>query len=151
VPGLPPARSLSAGVQHTCALDDTGAAYCWGRNDRGQLGTNTPGDHSPVPAAVDGGHAFESISAGGFTCALTSAGVAYCWGHVADELSFGVRPLAVPAFAAFNSLSVGSAHACAVTAEGRGYCLGSMPGTNPPTLWTGVGTTLNPHPIAGPL
>jgi hypothetical protein len=151
VPGLPPARSLSAGVQHTCAVDDAGAAYCWGRNDRGQLGTITPGDHSPVPVGVEGGHAFTSLSAGGFTCALTSAGVAYCWGHVADELSFGIRPLAVPAATAFISLSVGSTHACAVTVEGRGYCLGSLPWTDPPTLWTGVGATLSPHPIAGPL
>jgi alpha-tubulin suppressor-like RCC1 family protein len=34
---------LSAGADHTCAIAQTGAAYCWGSNARGQLGMATRG------------------------------------------------------------------------------------------------------------
>ena len=50
VSGLPPATFQAAGTivfstvmvggTHSCAIDAGGAAYCWGFNDHGQLGTN---------------------------------------------------------------------------------------------------------------
>ena len=38
VPGLSGIVSLSAGNDHSCALDGDGAAWCWGLNSAGQLG-----------------------------------------------------------------------------------------------------------------
>lgn len=34
--------TLSLGVMHTCALRSDGTAWCWGYNDRGQVGTGAP-------------------------------------------------------------------------------------------------------------
>ena len=53
---------------HVCALTGTGAAYCWGRNDVGQIGDGTNTDHG-IPTAVTGpggGRAlqFASLSTG---------------------------------------------------------------------------------------
>ena len=81
VAGLPAAaKQISAGEFHTCAVLVTGAAYCWGRNDFGQLGASAAS--GPTPVAVPG--SFTSISVGALsTCGLTTGGSAarvLCWG-----------------------------------------------------------------------
>ena len=64
----------------SCGLATSGAAYCWGKNDKGQLGDGTTTDRRK-PVQAKGSEAFAALSAGGgHTCGLTSAGKAYCWG-----------------------------------------------------------------------
>ena len=77
------------GNRHTCALGIDGYVYCWGRNDRGQLGNNNT-TNSPVPVRVLDANGFvngsvEQLSASGLggrwhTCVLTNERTAYCWG-----------------------------------------------------------------------
>lgn len=51
VVGLPKkATAITAGALHTCALLEDGTLRCWGRNDKGQLGTGNR-DNSDVPVA----------------------------------------------------------------------------------------------------
>jgi alpha-tubulin suppressor-like RCC1 family protein len=82
--------SVSGGLDHSCGITPAGAAYCWGRNDLGQLGTGTYTD-SHVPVAVVGGLAFRSLGAGAsHSCGLTTGGVALCWGKNSEgELGNG--------------------------------------------------------------
>jgi alpha-tubulin suppressor-like RCC1 family protein len=51
-------RSIAAargpGGAHTCGVTESDLAYCWGSNDRGQLGTGFQGGTSPEPALVVG-------------------------------------------------------------------------------------------------
>ena len=67
--------------QSGCGITATGAAYCWGSNTYGHLGT---GDFTSrqTPAAVVGGYNFEKIKL--FTvhaCGLTTTGQIVCWGQ----------------------------------------------------------------------
>jgi alpha-tubulin suppressor-like RCC1 family protein len=70
---------------HTCAVVTNGTAFCWGRNNRGQLGNgSTTEQFSPVQVFVI--FSVFSISAGimDHTCAVTAAGRGYCWGENND-------------------------------------------------------------------
>ncbi|MCC7195045.1 MAG: hypothetical protein IT356_05760 [Gemmatimonadaceae bacterium] len=89
---------IYAGEYHTCAIATGGAAYCWGRNDYGQLGDGTT-TNATAPVPVAGGLVFRSLSVGElFTCGVAGAspgaapppvipgtpsqlaGTVYCWG-----------------------------------------------------------------------
>lgn len=76
--------AISTGDLTTCAIK-SGAAYCWGYGDYGQLGNQTTtGSNLPVAVYTGGvlsGKTVTAISAGGlFTCVLAD-GAPYCWGY----------------------------------------------------------------------
>jgi alpha-tubulin suppressor-like RCC1 family protein len=75
---------VSAGFVHSCGVISGGQAFCWGRNNFGQLGNGTSGSGTdqPAPVPVVGGLTFTQVTSGGFlhTCALSKANGAYCWG-----------------------------------------------------------------------
>ena len=65
---------------HACGTLNDGRAYCWGRNDEGQLGNGSV-TRSDTPVPVAGKVRFASIVAGHFqTCGVSVAGAVYCWG-----------------------------------------------------------------------
>jgi alpha-tubulin suppressor-like RCC1 family protein len=130
---------ISAGgfsIGHTCALTAEGDAYCWGDNERGQLGNGSAGSVNPhpVPVAVSSAPAFVNLTAGPgrHTCGITGAGAAYCWG----ENSFGAlgdgstgdrgAPVAVSGGLAFQQVTAGGfiGHTCGLIAGGTAYCWG---------------------------
>ena len=85
--------ALSAGIDHTCAIA-SGAAYCWGNNDYGQLGDNTT-TSSRSPVVVTGALAATlptQINAGYSNSCAIAADQAYCWGdNSSGELGDGTR------------------------------------------------------------
>ena len=132
--------AVSAGLEHTCALKSSGAAYCWGSNQYGQLGA--PADTSCVrddrivpcrlrPVAVTGGLQFQKLSAGGrITCGVTNAARIYCWG---DNLRGGLgdpafreseTPIPISSTAAFTDVAAGAEHACGLRTDGVLLCWG---------------------------
>jgi alpha-tubulin suppressor-like RCC1 family protein len=91
--------TVSAGWDHTCALDDTGV-HCWGRNGD---------DQATVPNTLVNPVA---VSAGGYhTCALDESGLS-CWGFN------GSGQTAVPTLANPVVVSAGFQYTCAVDNTG---------------------------------
>ena len=90
--------SISAGTTHTCGVEArTGIAFCWGRNDNGELGDGTLTSRL-TPTRVDNTDRFAMIVTGWHsTCALRADnGHAYCWGaNDVGQLGFAPQGLAV--------------------------------------------------------
>lgn len=112
--------SLSSFRGHVCGLKGNGAAYCWGDDSYGQLGTGDvarrPSDVTPVA----GGLSFRAVRAGLVTtCGLDTGGALYCWGR-----ELGRVPQRLGPSLRFESLDMGARHGCAVTAAGEAYCWG---------------------------
>ena len=75
-----------------CALTSTGAAYCWGANRSGQLGTNATAATctasngqtlgcSGTPLPVSGGLSYVVLAIGAeHVCGITTTGQVVCWG-----------------------------------------------------------------------
>jgi alpha-tubulin suppressor-like RCC1 family protein len=130
-------RVVTAGDDHSCAIEADGTVLCWGR--AGALGNGrTEVDLTPVPVA--GGLLVSAIGAGDrFSCALDDGGNAYCWGtNGRNQLRLGgdapeqcgletcsFLPVRVPDAPPFHTLAVGPSHSCAATAAGEAYCWGN--------------------------
>lgn len=130
-PVVPAVIDASAGVNHTCAVMDDGVAYCWGLNDKGQLGV---GDYSPrmEPTRVSGDLRFAAIAAGDkHTCALTTDGVAWCWGWNAYYQRGNAfegpdfAPVRVTGDRRYSAIDAGWHHTCAIAEDGEVFCWGN--------------------------
>ncbi|MBN2694846.1 hypothetical protein JXR93_09310 [bacterium] len=75
--------SIVAGSEHSCALKNDGSVYCWGRNDKGQIGDNTT-TKKEKPAFItfsDQDVVMDKISANNkTTCSIDSDSDVWCWG-----------------------------------------------------------------------
>jgi alpha-tubulin suppressor-like RCC1 family protein len=128
--------SVALGHDHSCALGD-GKVFCWGRNDRGQLGSSAGPELcdgvacGSVPTVVVAGGQFTSITAGGAHSCAIAEDAAYCWGaNQFGQLGAGSFDPGGPAMrrvvgaSPFVAIDAGGLHTCARARDGRAYCWG---------------------------
>lgn len=116
------AIQLDAGSNHTCMLDISQDAYCWGDGYNGQVGFGAIGPQSE-PTKVNSKEKFQLIGAGGQTsCASGTTGV-YCWGVINSTVS----PTIIDGYGSTQALAVGDIHVCIIDNSGSHgiLCLGS--------------------------
>jgi alpha-tubulin suppressor-like RCC1 family protein/tRNA A-37 threonylcarbamoyl transferase component Bud32 len=130
----PPARpkvSVVAGGLHTCLVAVDGRTYCWGGNDRGQLGV-VGGTRLSAPSAVGAELRFTAVAPGlAHSCAIARGGGLWCWGEndhgQLGDRSTTAKPLPVRSAVghAFRSVAAGAAHTCGIETDGDAWCWGA--------------------------
>lgn len=80
--GLAGVTDIAAGIQHTCAVDGAGAAWCWGNDYSGVLGSGEFEHIRPTPVPVSSmGEGVADVTVGdGHSCAVKDSGFTACWG-----------------------------------------------------------------------
>ena len=132
---------IAAGSFHTCALTTEGGVKCWGRGDKGELGSSTKKEKNSAPVVVMGADSqpltgIVQLAAGfAFNCALTTEGGVKCWG-VAEQGQLGngsyeAKNVPVDVVDADNKpltgivqITAGEKHACALTNTANVKCWG---------------------------
>ena len=113
--------SVSAGYGHTCALDASGAAWCWGW--AGGFGGT----------AEIAGHVFREISAGvDYTCAIDTNDRAWCWGDsnskgqqgTGDNVGHSMPTRLQDGNITWSSVRAKGLHTCGI-ASGTAFCWGA--------------------------
>jgi len=148
-------QAVVTGAIHTCGLVTDGTAYCWGKNDFGQVGDGSRRSHV-YPTPVVGSIRFQRLSAGaGHTCGISTAGSAYCWGfNFNGQLGDGTltdrsTPVLVDGGKSWITLSAGGSYTCGIAVDSLAYCWGWNASGQ---LGDGTNTDrLEPTPVAGGL
>jgi len=115
-----------------CGVSQSGEVYCWGANERGQLGDGSFEDRT-TPVKVTGivGDAREVTCGRAHACARVQGGLVTCWGNAdLGQLGQGAgtpRSLArvVTALSDVVEVRAGSDHTCARLGSGEVQCWGS--------------------------
>lgn len=128
-----PLVAIATGGEHSCAITQGNAVWCWGFGVYGQLGDGYKENRAePVATMRLGGNAAELALGSIHSCALTLDGEVHCWGsNEVGQLGVGSniqgRPaplLVVDLGPGVKAIAAGTFHSCALTAAGGVKCWG---------------------------
>lgn len=128
-------KQVSAASGHysfTCGVTTNFRAFCWGRNNYGQIGDSSTATRRVRPSLVAGAHPFSQLDAGYYhACGVTTANQAFCWGNGrSGQLGNGHTylsfwPRLVSGGLSFSRVTAGDVHSCGETSGNRAWCWGT--------------------------
>lgn len=127
------AVQVSVGNLFACARLEDGSVWCWGDNQKGELGNgDTAMQTTPVRVMLGNDAALDVDAGATHACArLASNGAVACWGDNSaldlgqpSTVTTQAIPSAIPGTEGSIAFAVGHRHACAVDGSGRVQCWG---------------------------
>lgn len=131
---------IAVGSYIVCALDNAGAAWCWGDGSAdSRLGNGTTAaSNVPVAVTMPVGKTFTKLELGYFdACAIANDGSGWCWGsnqngeagdgswNVPAVVPTAISTAAMPAGSTFRDITIGTDHVCAIISDGTLWCWGN--------------------------
>ena len=142
--------TMTAGINHTCALLDNHQVKCWGQGKNGCPGYEDGNDRGDDPGEMGDNLPYVNLGTGRtaaflvaglvHTCALLDNGTVKCWGQnpdgrlgTGDAHYYGLNPnsmgdylpaVALPTGRTVLQLFTGAYHTCVRLSDGLGYCWG---------------------------
>jgi len=124
---------LSGNESATCALDETGALYCWGTFHGDASGGEQGDPVTGIPALRFPDFRWREVSVtAGHACGIRDDGTLWCWGrNCAGQLGDGTRdpaidPRQVGTQARWSHVTTGGGHSCAIDDDGALACWGGI-------------------------
>ncbi|MCO4762007.1 MAG: hypothetical protein KC502_10920 [Myxococcales bacterium] len=129
------AQYLTLGTDTTCATTADSRAWCWGRNDKAQVGIGSKdGGAKGViwPTRAMLGEVKDIAQSWEFGCAVLKTGTLQCWGSNSHgQLGAGdsvpkllTKPYPVKTTEKFDFVALGTTHGCALRSDGTAFCWG---------------------------
>jgi alpha-tubulin suppressor-like RCC1 family protein len=125
-------RQFVVGREGTiCALATDNRAFCWGRNEAGQVGSGVSGGDVLARTEVTGGRLWQALAVGArHTCGIEAGtGDTYCWGagdfgQVGSVTSVLATPTRVANVPAATAITAGRDFTCVAAGANGVWCWG---------------------------
>jgi alpha-tubulin suppressor-like RCC1 family protein len=107
--------AIDVGPHHSCALVATGAVYCWGEGQYGQLGQTSRSTAN-----------IKFAEGADFSCTLGNLTENCFGGQLEGFLYRSATPLMATGINSATAISVGAYNSCALLADGTVWCWGAL-------------------------
>jgi alpha-tubulin suppressor-like RCC1 family protein len=123
---------IESGREYSCGIDQDQKLYCWGRNDKGQLGIGSK-DIKITPQEILVGKKWLDLSVTFYTtCAVTTENELYCWGYNSNgqfgngSTTASLTPVKLSVSDDWLKVATSPrGYTCAVKTSGELYCWGT--------------------------
>ena len=131
-------QAVAGYFDSSCMLNGSGQAFCWGRNDNGELGTGDLANYyTPQAVSLGSGPGVYKYIAGGSgaSCAIAEDGRVFCWGYgmtaAQNNTANQMAPAEIVAGESpglFRQLDMGFGSTCGIGVDNKMYCWGYLMG-----------------------